>query len=74
MVGRAIFAHDSYIHDAYISVVEEEGYNPYYAFLTCDPEVSEKCERTARKDGRKVLYRVRIKARREFQTIRKKKA
>jgi hypothetical protein len=72
MSVHTIFAHKSYIVDAFISVVQEGEYRPYYAFLTDSLMTSERCQAQARFEGRKVLYRVRVKMRKDFPIIGRK--
>ncbi|QIG76161.1 hypothetical protein EVC24_140 [Rhizobium phage RHph_I4] len=70
----SIFANKNHIVDAYVSVLQDANvkHYTYYAFMTFSRDISERCEANARLDGRKVLYRIRIKARRDFPIIGKK--
>ncbi|QXV73986.1 hypothetical protein [Rhizobium phage RHEph12] len=60
MVGKTIYADAKHVSNGFVNVVQE-GETVYFAHLAKRRKVTAASQATAEAEGRKVLYRVRVK-------------
>ncbi|QIG70117.1 hypothetical protein EVB87_017 [Rhizobium phage RHph_N28_1] len=60
MVGKTIYADEKHVANGFVNVVQE-GEAVYFAHLAKRRKVTAASQATAEAEGRKVLYRVRVK-------------